>query len=300
MDAAVDPAVGAAVSVVIRVRDQEVRLARLLRALAQQTIGPDRQQLIVVDGGSRDQSIAIARRAGAQVVELSPAQWSYGRATNRGVQAATAETVVVVSAHALPPDPGWLERLAGWLQDGLVCAVCGDSHGPGNVALKEPWRQDIAAARRDPFWGFSTTGGALRRSLWSERPFREDLPGTEDREWAWHWMQKGHVVAIDPALVVHTDRGREGLRAHYRRGLIQFAGYAAFLDLPAYGPRDLVKEWWTDRGYHRSHLRARLILGEPRPCWGPTAAVSPAVAREPRWRSRRRASSAASEGGGCP
>jgi glycosyltransferase involved in cell wall biosynthesis len=244
--------------VVIRARDQASRLPRLLNALDAQTLSTEHRQVIVVDGGSQDDTVARARAAGAEVVELSAAQWSYGAAINRGAEVSRAPILALISAHALPPDSAWLERLARWLEDPRVCAVSGDSHGPGNLPLPGPWRQNLAAMRRDPFWGFSATGGGLRRELWEQRRFREDLPMTEDREWARYWLQQGYEVVIDPGLLVATDYGRRGPVRHYRRARSEYAGYAMFSDLPPYGPGDLLREWWSGRGYHRSQLRARV------------------------------------------
>ena len=70
-----------------------------------------------------------------------------------------------------------------------------------------------AAARPDPpgrrswpadgrEWGFANGAGAFRAELWRERPFREDLPGCEDKEWALHWLDRGYGCLIDPALAV--------------------------------------------------------------------------------------------------
>ena len=245
-------------SVVIRARDEAGAIGRTLELLERQTVGRGALELIVVDSGSADDTVRIAREAGAHVVELPPERFTYGHALNVGCREAHSDVLVSLSAHAFPTDPRWLERLVAMLSKERVACAYGDRHGPGFAPLEHGWLQDIDAARRDPFWGYSNSAGGFRAALWRERPFREDMPGTEDREWAWHWMERGWLVAIDPALAVEHDHSAEGLAASYRRYRRELEGYGLFLDLPPQGLRDVAREWWREQGYHRSRLRARL------------------------------------------
>ncbi len=90
-------------------------------------------------------------------------------------------------------------------------------------------------ARANPFWGYSNSSGAFRAELWRERPFREDMPGTEDKEWAWHWLQQGRVVVVDPTFATEHSHRDEGPRQVFARARNEWAGYAAYLDLEPYG-----------------------------------------------------------------
>jgi rhamnosyltransferase len=244
-----------AVSVVIRARDEESGIGRTLELLAGQTVS---HETIVVDSGSRDATVAIARAAGAEVIEIAPEEFTYGHALNVGCEAAAAPVIVALSAHAFPPDERWLERMLSAFDDERVCCACGYERGPDGEPLSGPSRQDLDAARADPRHGYTNSAGGFRVDLWRARPFRADMPGTEDREWAWHWLQQGRVVAIDPALVVEHDHSRDPLRAVYRRAHREAVGYAMFLDQPPPTLGETIRTWWVDQGWHRSRLRARL------------------------------------------
>jgi len=76
----------AEVSVIIPVLDDAEALARLLAELSR--LGSPSVQVLVVDGGSRDDSIDIARRAGAQVIQSRRGR---GQQLNAGVFAADGE-----------------------------------------------------------------------------------------------------------------------------------------------------------------------------------------------------------------
>ena len=190
---------------------------------------------------------------------MSAESFTFGGSLNTGFEAASGEILVALSAHAFPTDPEWLSRLAGHFTDPRVACASGELHGPDGERLTEPLIQDGELARRKPTWGYSNAAGAVRADLWSERRWREDLPGSEDKDWALHWLRRGHVAVIDPALCVEHDHSHDPLRDQYVRARREWRGLAMVLDdEPPYRLRDLVREWWTDRGSHSSYVRSRL------------------------------------------
>lgn len=246
-----------AVAVVIRAKDEAAAIGRTLDLLAAQTLP---HEVVVVDSGSRDDTVAIAREKGARILEVPPSGFTFGGALNTGAAACPgAEVVVALSAHAFPHDAGWLERLAAWFEDTSVACVFGETRDAAGSPLGGPVRQDAAMLRAAPHWGYSNGAGGFRASLWRERPFREDMPGTEDREWSlWAMESRSCVCVLDPALAVEHDHARDSLRMCFRRWEREARGYAMFLDLPPYPARAALAEWWADQGWHRSRARSRL------------------------------------------
>ena len=243
-------------SVVIRVRDESAALAELLDRLARQSM---EHEVVVVDSGSADGSPGVARARGARLLELPAAEFTFGRALNLGAAACAAPVIVALSAHAFPRDDEWLERMAAALDVPEAACAFGPSHDWAGMPLAAPVRQDEALARAHAEWGYSNGAGAFRAELWRERGFREDLPGTEDREWALWALSRGLVCVLDPALAVDHDHSRDSLRASFARYAREARGYGMYLeDLPPYGARAAVGEWWCDQGWHRSRARARL------------------------------------------
>jgi rhamnosyltransferase len=248
-----------AVSVLVRARDEEQSLERCLSSIGRQRGVGEPTELIVVDGGSRDATVAVARRHGAIVVTVAPGPYSYGGALNLGAAQASASVLVALSAHALPPDDGWLARLtAPFAEAATVACVSGDRYGPDGEPLRGPIDQDEALARRHPEWGYSNAAGAFRAELWRRRGFREDLGACEDKEWALHWLAQGCTCRVDPALAVQHDHTHDPLRTIYGRARREAAAYAQFLEPPCYRASDLIGEWWSDRRWYDSAARARL------------------------------------------
>lgn len=253
------------VSVIIRVRDERASLERCLGLLGAQA-GVEEVEVIVVDSGSVDGSAQVARAAGAEVIEHalgSAAGFSYGAALNLGCARARHDILVSLSAHAFPRDDRWLSRLTRTVSGGdpAVACACGDRHGPDGAALEGPIAQDGALARRCPEWGYSNAAGAFRAGLWRRRPFREELPGCEDKEWALHWLAQGHRCVVDPALTVDHDHTHDSVRAVYTRARREARAYAMFLAGDAPGPAtvtELARQWWSDTRWYDSAARARL------------------------------------------
>ena len=96
-------------SIVIRAYNEAQHLPRLLDGIRQQTV--EDVEIVLVDSGSTDNTLAIAASYGAQVVRIPSDEFTFGRSLNFGVRAATRELVVIASAHVYPVYPDWLECL---------------------------------------------------------------------------------------------------------------------------------------------------------------------------------------------
>jgi glycosyltransferase involved in cell wall biosynthesis len=244
-------------TVLVRTKNEAASIGRLLEILASQTIA-DRLETIVVDSGSKDATVEIARDAGATVIEIAPEEFTYGRALNIGSAAANAPIVIALSAHAFPREDAWAERLVAKFDRPQVACASGAPWGPNRTPLSGELEQDLAVARRDHSLGYSNAAGAYRMELWRRRPFREDMPFTEDKEWAWHWLSEGWKVVLDPALQVEHDHSHDPLPTAFERARCEWAGFAMYLDVPPYPARALIRDWWSDLDGHANHARARL------------------------------------------
>jgi glycosyltransferase involved in cell wall biosynthesis len=110
------------VSVVIPSLNDSVMLAGCLRALAAQTRLAD--EIVVVDNGSVDDTAAVARAAGARVVD-EPRRGIF-LATSAGFDAADGEIIARLDADSVPP-ADWLERVVDAFE-----------RSPGLAALSGP------------------------------------------------------------------------------------------------------------------------------------------------------------------
>lgn len=244
------------VSVVIRAKDEGESIGRTLDLLARQSRAHD---VVLVDSGSTDATVEIARGRGvSRIVEIAAEEFTFGGALNTGCAAAGGDILVALSAHAFPADPAWLERIVAVLDDERVACVCGQQFGPDGSVLSEPVRQDAELALARPDWGYSNAAGAFPRKLWEQYEFRPDLPATEDKEWALHWLEKGYLCVLGPEYLVEHDHSKDGMLDQFQRARREWRGLAMMGLGEDYPAREMVREWWTDQDSYRSRSRARL------------------------------------------
>jgi rhamnosyltransferase len=202
-----------AVSIVIPVKNGGEDLTRCLSAIRAQSVD-DEPEVVVVDSGSTDTSVATARDHGARVVEIAPEEFDHGKTRNLAVEAARGEVLVFISQDAEPVGDAWLAALIAPLADERVAGVYGrqvarpDAVPPEVFFLDfvygpEPRVQELGD--RAPSMEttlFSNVNSAIRRSVWKVFPFAEDLIMSEDQDWSRRALEAGWRIVYEPRAVV--------------------------------------------------------------------------------------------------
>ncbi len=213
-------------SLVIRAYNEEKHIGRLLEGVMQQTMKDC--EIILVDSGSTDATVAIARRYPVQVVHIAPQEFTFGRSLNLGIQHARGEFIVIASAHVYPVYPDWLERLLAPFADPQVALTYGKQRGDHRTKFSEHqifarWFPETTNLRQQhPFC--NNANAAIRRALWEQHPYDETLTGLEDLAWAQWAIAQGYVLAyVAEAEIVHVheETPRKVLN-RYRREAMAF------------------------------------------------------------------------------
>lgn len=213
-------------SLVIRAYNEEKHIGRLLEGVRQQTVRD--VDVILVDSGSSDATVAIAESFGARVVHIRPEEFTFGRSLNLGVQEARREFVVIASAHVYPVYPDWLERLLAPFSDPQVALTYGKQRGPQTAKFSEQqifrqWFPEVSVADQ-PTAFCNNANAAIRRSLWERHPYDETLTGLEDLAWAKWAKEQGHKIAyVAEAEIIHVHHETlRGVMNRYRREAMAF------------------------------------------------------------------------------
>jgi rhamnosyltransferase len=208
-------------SIIIRAFNEEKHIGRLLAGITQQTTTD--VQTILVDSGSTDSTVQIARKFDVELVQIQPDDFTFGRSLNLGISHATADVVVIASAHVYPVYPDWLEHLLAPFSDPQVAVVYGKQRGTSTTKFSEHqifhhWFPDVSIPRQlHPFC--NNANAAIRRTLWLEHPFDESLPGLEDLGWARWVLERGFYISyVAEAEIVHVhNESWPGIYNRYRR-----------------------------------------------------------------------------------
>lgn len=206
------------ISIVIRARNEEEHIGRLLYGIYQQTI--KNPEVILVDSGSTDDTLAVASQYPVKIVHIHPKEFTFGRSLNRGIAAASGDIVVIVSAHCFPVYPDWLEKLIEPLSDKNYGLSYGkqrggeSNHFSEHVIFNKYFPEHSVIKQAHPY--SHNANAAIRRSLWEEHPYNENLTGLEDLAWSSWAMESGYSIAyIAEAEVIHLHK--ETYKQVYKR-----------------------------------------------------------------------------------
>lgn len=113
------------VSIIIRTKNEARHLGDLLEMLKKQTFQDS--EIIVVDSGSTDGTLEIAKKFGTKIIKINPDDFTFPFASNIGAENANGEYLVYISGHCLPLSEKWIEDgvkiLEGGKKDFVSAAV---------------------------------------------------------------------------------------------------------------------------------------------------------------------------------
>lgn len=205
-------------SLVIRCYNEEEHIGRLLDGVMKQTLKD--VEIILVDSGSTDSTLSIASKYPIKEVSIKPEDFTFGRALNVGCAAASGEFVVFASAHVYPVYKDWLELLVESFNNPDVAIVYGKQRGGEKAKYSEHqiykrWFPDSSINyQKHPFC--NNANAAIRRSVWAQLPYDDELTGLEDLDWAKRVIGMGKkIVYCADAEIIHIHN--ETLRKTYNR-----------------------------------------------------------------------------------
>jgi glycosyltransferase involved in cell wall biosynthesis len=167
--------------------------------------------VVVVDNMSTDGTIAIAEEFGCHIVRIDDRQFSFGRAINLGIAASTGELIAILSGHCIPVNEQWLSCFAAAFTDDLVAGVYGrqeplpDSDAFDKRDLWTTFGVERRIQMQDMF--FHNANSIIRRRIWEDVPFDEEISGVEDRDWAKKVLARGHKIVYEPSASVYHHHG---------------------------------------------------------------------------------------------
>lgn len=217
-------------TIVVPAYDEAARLGPTLARLAAYSAGDD-VEVLVVDDGSRDATVAIAVAAGARVVRHAVNRGK-GAAVRTGVLAARGSRILVCDADLATPIEE-LAKLEAALDGGAELAIGSRHVADARIEVAQPWhrrvlgrgfrvlvRRGLGIAARDTMCGFKLMTREAGRALFE--------PAQVER---WAFDVEILYLARDRFRVVEVPvawRHVEGSRV-----AVASAGARALLDLVA-------------------------------------------------------------------
>ncbi len=203
------------ISVIIPVKDGGEDLRRCLDAIARQRVDEE-VEVIVIDTDSQDGSRELARSRGARVIEIGAADFRHGATRNVAAAEAGGELLVFTTQDAYADDEHWLERLCASLRvDESLAGAYGRQIAHEGASPPERFFLDFLYGPRlriqraaDPAelslrtTLFSNANSAIRRAVWEQFPFADDMFFAEDQDWVRRVLLAGYGIRYEPLAVV--------------------------------------------------------------------------------------------------
>jgi len=175
-------------------------------------------EVLVIDSGSQDGTIDIVKQYPARLLQIAPGEFHHARTRNLGGRASAGTYLVLLSGDAIPADEGWLSALVSNFQEPGVAAVYGRQlakrdakperaffmqHRYGTQRLVKS--ANGSTAGKYLLYQFSNVNAAIRRDVWEQTPFPEDINAYEDFSFAIQVIKRGHKIVYEPhAAVFHS------------------------------------------------------------------------------------------------
>lgn len=209
------------ISIVIRTKNEERWIGDVLNILFSQQCSEE-FEIIIVDNKSSDKTIEKAKHIIAkknvtntkdiEVKIISINEYKPGGALNAGVKISRGDYIACLSAHCLPIDKFWLKNLLLNLKENVDVAGVYGRQIPMSFSsdfdkrdLSIVFGLDKKVQIKDSF--FHNANSMIRRIVWEQLPFDENVSNIEDRVWAKQIIEKGYKIIYEPQAAVYHYHG---------------------------------------------------------------------------------------------
>lgn len=196
------------VSIIIRTKNEEDWIYHCLQQVLNQTV--EVSEIIVVDNGSNDNTLNICKTF-SKVKILKIKKYLPGLSLNKGIEKSNGDIIVLLSAHCIPKDNKWLERLINPFSNPKICGVYGRQIPISYSSAKDirdlfiTFGSESRLQRKDSF--FHNANSAIRRSVWKRIKFDNNATNIEDRIWAKEVLSIGYHLKYQAKAVVFHHHG---------------------------------------------------------------------------------------------
>ncbi|MDB9697923.1 glycosyltransferase [Planktomarina temperata] len=196
------------ISIIIRTLNEQKYLPDCLKAIEKQ-ITNHKIEVIIVDSGSTDSTLNIAKKFNCKITHIAMADFSFGKSLNLGCKCSVGEILIFLSAHCIPTNEYWLEKLIAPLISHQAVYTYGRQiarESVTKISEGKVFSKYYPPNSSIPQVGFfcNNANAALLRTVWKKNEFNESVTGLEDMELARRLVKHGYQIAyVADSIVEH-------------------------------------------------------------------------------------------------
>ncbi|MCL1965675.1 MAG: glycosyltransferase [Candidatus Bathyarchaeota archaeon] len=207
------------VSIIVSTMNNEATIEECLQALLSQNYPIDNLEIILVDGGSKDKTVELAKKYPVKIYQTvlnCPAAYNFAQ------KLALYPILGFVDSDA-KVEPDWLRKLVPHIADSSVGGVSGsiDTWNTDN-----PWARSIGYELKTRYRRIgkytkriATMNLLLKKAVLEEvGGWAEDMPSQYDTEFGYRLVLKGYKIAYEPSSVCYHFN-RSSTQKFYRQQL---------------------------------------------------------------------------------
>lgn len=210
------------ISIIIRTLNEEKYLDELLNSIKLQNIKNFLIEIILVDSGSNDKTLSIAKKHKIKITHIEKKNFTFGRSLNMGCDISTGDILVFISGHCVPIGKNWLIKLINPIFQGF-----GYSYGRQIGRDTTPFSESQVFLKQYPKYNMfnkidffcNNANAAISKQVWIKYKFNETITGCEDMELAKRYVSDGGRVCYVPNAIVYHIHNEDWktIRRRYER-----------------------------------------------------------------------------------
>ncbi|MDI6723942.1 MAG: glycosyltransferase [Methanobacterium sp.] len=228
------------ISIILLTKDGGSRLEELMKSIRDQKYDGN-IEIIAVDSGSKDDTVNILKKYNARVFEISPEDFHHSKTRNLGAQKSNRDILVYLTQDALPLDDYFLANLLKPLNNNFSVVygrqianldakkldvffysyfypeerkILNEKHAenPRKFYMENVFASDVCAA--------------IKRDVWEKIRFDDDVPMSEDKDFALRVLKEGYTILYEPNAAVYHSHDYT-LKSLFKRRFKDGAAFAS-------------------------------------------------------------------------